>query len=80
MQGGHRKAGGVLKTTWSAGRAFWSDRLAVITREQRETRGLLAAGRGACGRGLRKAILIKLVAKGKKKSKLGYVRSSYVVW
>lgn len=66
MQGGRWKTGGVLKTTWSGGRAFGSGKLAVITREQQETRGLLVAGRGACGWGLRKAILIKFCAKKKK--------------
>lgn len=79
MQGGRWKEGGVLKTTWSGGRAFGSGKLAVITREQQETRGLLVAGRGACGWGLRKAILIKFCAK-KKKPSLCYVRSFCVVW
>lgn len=68
MQGGHQKAGGVLKTTWSAGRAFWSDRLAVITREQQETRGLLVAGRGARGRGLEVGHFNQVVCKGEEKS------------
>lgn len=63
MQGGRWKAGGVLKTTWNEGRAFGSGKLAVITREQQETRGLLVAGRGARSWGLRKAILIKFCAK-----------------
>lgn len=58
MQGGHQKAGAILKTTWSAGRAFWSDRLAVITREQQETRRLLVAGRGACGQGLKDHLIL----------------------
>lgn len=69
MQGGRQHGRWRIKKnkknpTWSGGRTFGSGKLAAITREQRETRGLLAAGRGACGWGLRKAILIKLFAMG----------------
>lgn len=50
------------QNTWSGGRTFGSSKLPAITREQQETRVLLVAGRGARGWGLRKAILIKLLA------------------
>lgn len=53
MQGGRWKAGGVLKTTWNGGRAFGTGKLAVITREQQETRGLLVAGQGAMRLGIK---------------------------
>lgn len=65
MQGGGWEAGGVLKTTWNGERAFGTGGLTVITREQREKRRSLAAGRGARGWGLRKAILITLCKKVK---------------
>ncbi len=64
------EAGGVLKTTWTGGRAFVTDKLAVITRQQQETRGVLVAGRVAWRLGIKKEHFNQVVCKDGKKSRL----------
>lgn len=68
IQGGHLKAGGVLKThTYTYGRrALGTGKLVVITREQQETRGVLVAGRAAWRLKIKEGILIKQRVKEKK--------------
>lgn len=63
------------KTTWSGGRAFGTGKLAVITREQRETRGVTVAGRGARRLGIKLGRFNQVVCQEKIKSSLLYVRS-----
>lgn len=75
MQDGHFKEGGVLrkkkKTSASNGeRTFGTSKLAVITREQQGTGGLLVAGRVAWRPGIKEERFHQDVRKGEGKIQL----------